>query len=317
MRRWLGMLACIGIVAALPLSAPAQNAEAIIHVVTGPNDSSLPLVYADKAGLFKRAGLNVDVSMLSATAVMVAALVGGSAQIAQGSSLGAIQILAKGLPLTLIGSMSFYNADDPNEGLIVAAGSSIKNPKDLEGKALGSVTLQNMNSLSTLMWLAERGVDTSTIKLIEIPASATLAALESNRIAAATVYEPFYSTFVASGKVRVIGHPFSAVAKHYTDAVMLADVKWAAEHRELVDRFLRVVQTASSYVAAHENETAPLMATFAGLDPNAIPEVHHPTRNVKLTPSDLQPVIDAAAQAKVIPKTFPAATVICSCALTK
>jgi NitT/TauT family transport system substrate-binding protein len=294
----------------------AQTAAPLIRVGTGPNDPSLTLVYADKGGVFKRAGLNVEVTRQTTTSVMAAAVVGGSLEIAQGSSLGAIQAIAKGLPLTLIGNLAIYNPDSPDAALIVLTDSPIRTAKDLEGKTMAGVALADMNTISTQMWLTARGADVSTLKYVEVPASASLAALEQNRIAAATVYEPFYSTFVATGKVRVLGYPYESISRRFADSVIYAEKTWAVGHGELIARFLRALNEATAYVAAHEAETAPLLAQFVGAQ-TAAANVHHPQRAVAISPADIQPMIDAAAKFNAIPKAFPAQDIICSCALMR
>lgn len=298
-------------------SVQAQVDDTPIRVTTGPSDPSTSLVFADQMGYFKRAGLDVELSHGATTSTMAAAVAGGSEDIAQGSGLGAVQIIAKGVPLTIISNQALYNADKPDVALLVLASSPIKTAKDLEGKTLSGVALQDLNSMSTAMWLDARGVDTSTLKWVEIPGSATLAALEQHRIDAATVYEPFYSSFLASGEVRVLGYPYSAIAPHFSDAVLFAQTAWAAAHPALIGRFLRALADANAYVVAHEAEGDAVMAQFAGLDPKASGAIHHPERAIAIAPSDLQPVIDAAAKMNMIPKAFPAAQIICSCALRK
>lgn len=316
----LGCAAALALGTLLLLTAPsaiAQPDNPLIRVGTGPNDPSLSLIYADRGGIFKRAGLNVEVSRQATTATMAAAVLGGSLEIAQGSGLGAIQIIAKGVPLVLIGNLALYNADKPDVALLVLASSGIVNPKDLEGKTLAGVALGDLNSISTMMWLEAHNVDTSTLKFVEIPASASLAAMEQNRIAATTVYEPFYSAFVATGKVRVMGYPYDALSRRFADSVLFAQTKWVAAHGPLVTRFLRALQEASMYVGAHESEAAPLLAQFAGLEPTAQTALHHPDRDTAIAPSDIQPIIDAATKNKLIPKAFSAQDIICSCALRK
>jgi len=275
----LSAAAMLALGAVLTLSAPsavAQTDASLIRVGTGPNDPSMPLIYGDKGGAFKRAGLNVEVSRQATTSTMAAAVLGGSLEIAQGSGLGAIHIISKGVPLTLVGNLALYNADHPDTALLVLTGSTIKTPKDMEGKTLAGVALGDLNSISTVMWLDQRGVDTSTLKFVEIPASASLAAMEQNRIEATTVYEPFYSAFVASGKARVLGYPYDSLGRHWADSVIFARTDWVAAHGPLVGRFLRALQEAA-----------------------------------------IQPIIDAAAKYKLIPKTFAAQDIICSCARRK
>ncbi len=52
----------LALVALLVTSPPATAQAPLVRISTGPNDQALPLVYADKGGLFAKAGLNVEIS---------------------------------------------------------------------------------------------------------------------------------------------------------------------------------------------------------------------------------------------------------------
>jgi NitT/TauT family transport system substrate-binding protein len=318
-RSRLGLAVLLVLLAAVTVAAPPATAQSslLIRIGTGPNDQALPLVYADKGGLFAKAGLNVEVTKQANTSTEAAAISGGSLDIAEGSGLGAVILVAKGLPFTIVSNLAFYTSEKPDVGLLVAADSPVKTPKDLEGGTLGTSGLADMNSIATQQWLAQRGVDISKIRYLEIPASASLAAIEQNRITATTVYEPFYSAAVASGKVRVLGHPWDSISPHFSDAVLFAGSKWATDHRDVVERVLRVIGEAATYAGAHENELVPYTAQFTGLDPEVVRNVHHPERGVAIAPSDLQPLIDMAVRAKLIPTAMPAQRMICVCALSR
>jgi ABC-type nitrate/sulfonate/bicarbonate transport system substrate-binding protein len=136
-------------------------------------------------------------------------------------------------------------------------------------------------------------------------------------VVGSTVYEPVLSSALASGKVRIIGYPYDAIGKRFAGGLLVANVSWVGDHRDLIDRFLHVVQEASAYVAAHENQLIPMLAAFSGVDPVTIAKSRHSGRGVAIVPADLQPVIDAAAKYRAIPKAFPAAELICSCALRR
>jgi NitT/TauT family transport system substrate-binding protein len=297
--------------------AVAQTADTLIRVGVGPDDDSTPLIYAAQAGLFKKAGLNVELEKLSGGAVVSAALAGGSLEIGKATSASVVAAFQRGLPFTVIGSISSYSADNPNVALIVPANSEIRTAKDLVGKTLGTVTLQDMGALSTFVWLDQRGVDWKALKFLEMPASAALATLEANRIVAMPVYEPFFSSDMATGKVRILGYPFDAIGKHFAESVAFGNVGWINAHRDLVERFLRVAADASTYVAAHESEMVPILAQFSGADPALLAKIRHPGRGVAIGPADLQPVIDLDAKYGVIPKAFPADEMICTCALRR
>jgi len=308
------LLAALALAVAVPAATAAQT-EPLIRIGAGPDMTSLPIIYAERAGLFKRAGLNVEIQKLAGAAVVSAALAGGSLDIGKGSTLSVATGFGRGLPFTVIGAIAAYNGDKPDLALIVLANSDIKTAKDLVGRVLADVSLQDMNTVATLAWLDQHGVDSSSLKYVEIPATAALPAWESGRVAGSTVYEPIYTADMATGKVRVIGYPFDAISKHFVDSVLFANSNWVGTHRELVERFLRVMQTAAAYVGSHEDEMVPILADYAGVDPASIAKVHRPERRIAIAASDVQPVIDTAAKYKSIPKSFPASDLICTCAL--
>ena len=303
------------ILALLLPSATAAQAPVTLRIGAGPDMTSLPIIYADKSGMFKKAGLNVEVQKLAGAAVVSAALAGGSLDIGKGSALSVVSAFGRGLPFTIIGAIAAYNGERPDLALVVLANSEVKTAKDLEGKILADVSLQDMNTVATLAWLDQHGVDSSALKYVEIPANASLAAMESGRVVASTVYEPIYTAYMATGKVRVLGYPFDAISKHFADSVLFANVNWVNAHRDVVARFLQVMKQATAYVGSHEDELVPMLAEYAGVDPASIAKVHRPERRVTIGNADIQPVIDTAAKYKSIPKSFNAADVICSCAL--
>jgi NitT/TauT family transport system substrate-binding protein len=315
-RRFIGA-AALALAVVLPAATFAQSADPLIRVGAGPDDTSLPLVYAVQAGLFKKAGLNVELEKLAGAAVVAAALAGGSLEIGKASALSVVAAHAKGLPFTIIGQIAVYRSTSPDFAMVVMSDSAVKTAKDLPGKTLAAVSLQDMSTIATYAWLEQQGIGAESLKFVEMPASATLAAMEQGRVTGSTLYEPNLSAAIATGKVRIIGYPYDAIGKRYAGGVLMANTGWVAEHRALVDKFLRVMHEATDYVSGHESELVPMIAAFAGVDPAMLAKAGHSGRATAITPADLQPVIDAAAKYHAIPKAFPAAELICDCALRR
>lgn len=298
----------------LPLGSTAQT-EPLIRVGAALDDQSTPLLYASQAGLFKRAGLNVEIEKLGSGSVVAAAVAGGAIEIGKAATYAIILAYAKGLPFTLIAPIAFYRADAPDGALVVSTKSPFKTAKDLEGKTLGVTTLQDFNMLATTAWIDQNGGDPSKVKFVEIPPPAITAAIEQGRIEGAPVFEPAYTAAISSGKARVAAYVYNAIAKSYSGAALFANTSWIAQHRELVERFNRVVLEADQYAAGHEREMIPLIAQFVGIDQGLPEKMHHPGRALYIQAADVQPLVDLAAKYKIIPTAFPAAQLICDCAL--
>ena len=311
------LIASITLLLAASPTVAQQNSLALIRFGAAADDNALPLLYAQKAGIYRKYGLNVELTKFTNAASATAALVGGSLDMSKNSALGLINAITRGVPLIAIGTIGYYDASKPDYALLVSANSPVKTAKDLQGKTLAAISLQDMSSIATFGWLEQNGVDPTTVKYVEIPAVATLPAIEQGQAVGATMSEPFLSANMATGKVRVLGYPYSALGKKYSASVLFTTKDWAAQHPDLIDKFLKATQEASAYVGSHENtnELRDLIAQYTGVDPTAIKNQRHPGRGVKLVPADLQPVIDYAAKFKVIPRAFPPQEIICTCAL--
>lgn len=295
-------------------TAAGQGAEAPVRFGIGPVDQATPLAYAAEAGLYKKHGVTVEIVKLPSGNALAAAVAGGSLELAMSSSLAAIIAISRGIPFTIVGNLASYDSARPDAAMLVLKDSPLATPKDLEGKTLAEVSLQDLNSLATYSWLDGLGVDRSGMKYIELPASATLAAMQAGRVVASTMYEPYYSASMATGAVRALGYPYDGIAKRYSSALMYGSKAWVDAHRDVVERFVAAAAEACAYIAGHESESAGVIGRFTGLDPAALANVHHPVRGVQIAAADLQPVIDAALKYKVIAASIPASDMLCSCA---
>jgi NitT/TauT family transport system substrate-binding protein len=299
----------------MPSAGSAQAAPEKILVGASSDDVVRPLLYAVEAGLFKKAGLDVELVKLNNGAAVAAAVAGGSVQLGKGSALTPVQAYAKGIPFVVTANLANYSSDSPNVALLVLKNSSIRAPKDLVGKIIGMVGLNDSNTLGVYAWLEKAGVELSSVKFLELGNSAGAAALEANRVDANMFLDPALSAALATGNFRVLSYPNDALGPRFSVGTMFGFASWVNAHRDEVARFNRALSSAEAYVAGHESETKPLAAKFAGLELSQLQNVKPPTRTMGIATTDMQIVIDAAAKYKFIPKAFNANDFICDCAV--
>jgi len=303
----------LALVCALVVSTSASfGADApTIRVGAGLDVESTPLLYAKQAGLFARAGLNVEIEKLTGGGTAIAAAVaGGGLEIGKASTFALILAHAKGVPFVLLAPAAYYSSADPDIPLIVAAGSTIRSAKDLDGKTLGVVSLATTMRLADQAWIDQNGGDSRTVHFVELSPPAVPVAIEAGRIDGATLSEPVLSAAMGSGKVRVLGYSYNAIGKHFDLADWFSNADWVAKNHDLATRFARVMIAANAYVGAHEAEMMPLVATYVGVDPAALAKMRNPERGQYYDPALIQPLIDLAAKYGSIPKVFPAAELI-------
>lgn len=297
-----------------PRVARAQSA-ATIHIGAALDDQSTPLLYAQHAGLFQKAGLDVQIARMSSGAAIAAAVAGGSLQIGKASMMNLVTAHARALPFTLVAPAGLYRGEAPDGGLIVGAHANIRTAKDLNGKIIAVASLNDLNAIATQEWIDQQGGDARSVRFIELVPSAVGVALEQQRIDGATLWNPVMADAIASGKARMAAGVFDAIAKRYQVAAWFADGGWAAKNRATVEHFAAVMHEANAYVAAHESETTTLIASFIGVDPTALARMARSMPAPYLEAREIEPVVAVAAKHNVIAHTFPAEEMISAFAL--
>lgn len=213
-----------------PAAAGAQTTDLPrIRVGTGLDDSSKPVLYAQDSGLFRRAGLDVDIVALNGGgAAIAAAVAGGSLEIGKSNTLQLISAHERGLPFTLIAPSSANGAYERDAAIVVRTATPIRSARDLDGKTIGVTSLVTIQLLSTRAWIDAGGGDSQRVRFLEVSPAATQAALDQGRIDAATVLDPILSQLMSVGGVRVLAYPYGAVSAHFDGSDFFTTTDWAA-----------------------------------------------------------------------------------------
>ena len=155
--RFVIVALAIWLVALTPLTAQTP-ALIPVHVGGLATDDAIALYYAQRTGLFAKAGLDVQFDHSSPNGAAVAAAVNaGSYDIGKSTVSSLIDAHLRGLPFTLIATAAVYDSKAPYSGLIVAKDSPIKTGKDLEGKAIALISPEGPSRIATNAWLENSG----------------------------------------------------------------------------------------------------------------------------------------------------------------
>lgn len=289
----------------------------VIRVSGSLNDATTPLLYADRAHLFERAGLKVDVQRFTTGASIATAVAGGTLDIGAFNMFGLVLAHAKGLPFSLIAPGTVYHSDAPDGGLLVSANSPLRSAKDFTGKTIGALSLQDLSTFAVESWLDQNGGDSRSVHFVEIPPPLVMPAIEQGRVDAASASEPVFGEAVATGRYRVAAYSMTAIAPRWQATAWYANTDWIEKHRALVRRFVQVMHEANVYAQGHPAETLPLIASYLGVDVSSIAKIRRSTHAEYLNPGEIQPVIDVAVRYKAIPAPFRAQELISSEALRR
>jgi ABC-type nitrate/sulfonate/bicarbonate transport system substrate-binding protein len=298
------------LVAVLLLTISGAGAQNLTKLTVGATatDDTTPLLYAQSAGLFRRAGLEIEIQKVTSGAAGMAALAGGSLSLTGTNLLSVVQAHLKGVPFVMIVPGGLYNGTSEFVAAVAKPSNPIRTGKDLNNKIVGVASVGDLNAIALMAWVDSNGGDSKTIKQVEVPYGAIPAALEENRIEVGTLLQPILSAAVDSGRSRIFAKTYDAIAPRFLITSWITTSNFANANADVMRRFARIVREAEIYCNGHRTETAPLLAAFSGIDVQQVLKGGRDTYAATfLDVKDVQPLIDSAFKYGVIEKRFDAA----------
>jgi len=309
-QRFLGTSAALALSsAAYPVAAQTMT-PIVVAPLSGPDNASL--YYAQQQGWFRQAGLDVTIQPQTSGAVGMAALIGGSAQIANSNVLSLCLAYAKGVPVAIVTPGSIYDGSvSENIQLVVAPGSPVRRAKELNGKNVAVPGLSDLFTVSIKGIVDQDGGDSSSVHFVEMPPPSMVGALQAGKIDAAGVYDPFLSAVLAVGAKPIV-KPYDSIAPKFLVDCDFVHRPWAEQHRQAVSDFAGAYNRASGYVNSHYRELYPMVSQFSHIPVDVLAHMQYAEIASTVDPGMIQPVINAAAKYHVIPRAFPATELIFS-----
>ncbi len=277
-----------------------------IQVGSALEDDAGVVIYAQQSGIFAHLGLDVNVGKIASGSAGAAAVAGGTLDFAKGSVIASVTAHARGIPFVIVAPSTLYSLEHPVSGLLVRIDSPIRTGQDLNGKTIGVASLIDSRILAIKAWVDQNGGDAQTLKFTEVPSATVVGAIDAGRIDATAASDPTLFNALASGRVRKIAEPNSAVAKRFVITAWFTTRDAALRNDDVVRRFRAGLQTAAVYANAHPREMAAYIAPFTGIEEAKLRQWTRAQIATSLGPADIQPVIDVAAKYRFIDKAFPA-----------
>lgn len=294
--------ALLAAAAAAPRAAGAQAAPTVIRVGTAPVESYSLVYYGVERGFFKAAGLDVQIQAFSGGGGVMQAAGGGALDIGCANVGAQANAHVKGLPFTMIAAGGLYSTKSPTTVLAVAKNAPFKSAKDLNGKTIGVSTLKDLQQVSVMKWVDANGGDSSTLKFLEIPVPAMPPALDAGRIDASCLLEP--SLTFAKNDVRIFGKCYDAIAKTLMITTHFAQQDWLDKNPAAAHAFIGALKATAQWANKNQAAAGAILAGVTKIPPETIAAMNRVEYADSLDTATIQPVIDATAQYKFLPKTF-------------
>jgi NitT/TauT family transport system substrate-binding protein len=307
--RRLTFLIAVGLLtAALPARAEDANP---IRVLAIPIDLYAQAYYAADLGLFKSAGLDVEITTMANGGVTTTALVGGSGDIAVTNTVQIATAIAHGIPLTVIAGAGLYSTRAPSTAICVTDASPLRTARDLEGKTVAVAALNDQSTVALKKWMTDNGADYKKVRMIELGYPEMIAALPAGRIDAAMLAEPWQTT-ARNGGDRLYAKPFDSIAPEFNIGVWATTRAWAQAHPDQARRFASAIYAAAKWANTHHDESALILAKYAKADPKVIGGMIRVIHSTDLEPGHIQPALDAAFEFQQLDRHMNASELIWS-----
>jgi NitT/TauT family transport system substrate-binding protein len=288
--------------ASLPRAARAQNLTTIRFGTAAVESYALAL-YAAERGSFRNAGLDVQITTMTGGGAVMAAVAGGALDLACANLGAQANAHIRGIPIAMIAPGGLYTSASPTTVLAVAKNSPLHDGKALNGKTVAVSTLKDLQQASVMKWTDANGGDSSTLRFLEMAVPEMAPALVAGRIDAATLLEP--SLTYAKNDVRVLGKCYDAIAKTLMITSHFGTSDWLAKNAAPAHTFTTVLRQTATWANANPSEAAAILARITKIPPEIVAQMHRVSFAESLDVATMQPVIDATAQYKFLPRSFP------------
>jgi len=276
-------------------------AQAKIQVgCTATSDCASAMVAVDE-GIFRKHGLEVEMTPIGINSNIPAAILSNSIQIGGPTSTVFLQAVDGGLDLVGIAGASVMNpVSNGNITAFVRNGITIKEPKDFVGKKVGAPGLNAFLHVLFVKWLVEKGVDPRSVNFVEVTFSTMSDIIKSGGVDAVLTAEPFVTRMTNAG-LGSVGARY-AVELARTDPIIFyaSSREWADKNAAAIKKFRDAIAESAEIVNNDREKASASISKFTK-QPIELVKATPPNRSVpELKPEQLGWWIEVMSSQKML-----------------
>ncbi|WP_283134212.1 ABC transporter substrate-binding protein [Rhizohabitans arisaemae] len=294
----------IGLVAALTLSAcgssgtdsgkPAnagglEKTELTIGVVPVP--SAAPLYIAMEKGFFDQEGIKIKTLPIQAPQAVMPQILNGSIDTFMSSYVSFLSINdSEQAKLRLLADAQAGKSGIHN--IVVLKDSAIKEPKDLKGKTIAVNALKALGELTMSAQLQVHGLTPLDVDFVAVPFDQQIASLETGKVDAAWLVEPFLSGAQTKLGVRTIIDTIAGPTADLPLDGWAATEEWVTKHPKTAAAFTRALAKGQKIAAEDRNAINRIIPTYTKISAEAAAAMGMGVYSTSLSPQRVQRVAD-------------------------
>ena len=281
------VVAGLGLMLATGPAAVAQQSTPTISATILQTATALPLVVADKKGLFSKHGVSVKWTTSQVQISDSIAALGRQFDIVMGTQPSVIAASGQGLSVAVITGGALDTVDVPNANIVARSDSGITSFKQLQGKTVGTLTLTGNIHFALLNILQKEGVDLQSIRWVSGTVPTLPDILKAKRVDAIEEIEPFATSAIEAGGT-ALGDPFRSIGDRAYVGLFMSERSWANKNKDAILRFNTALSEAADWIHANEAESREILSSYTGLKGPVLAKTPIPQFHFSTTAEDLR-----------------------------
>jgi ABC-type nitrate/sulfonate/bicarbonate transport system substrate-binding protein len=239
----------------------SQNLKVRAGVTVSVDAMTAAFLMALDSGAFAKAGMDVDARIFVQSnqkydAIKAEAL---DVDIDMGA-INAAQLHSGGVPIVVL------RATTPADvwGVIAKSDSKLAKPADFIGKKYGVISLSGTNyGVTYLAFKTQNATLMKDVKVSTLPPAGLITALENGDIDGATTFEPFLTTALRTGRVKMLFNPGDVYEQKYKEPFIALTVgarkDYVTKNRVAMTKFMAILEESMASLPQRTDEAAKSM----------------------------------------------------------
>ena len=256
---WATLL--LGLFLATPAASQEKPELAKVRLAVGGQAALyyLPLVVTQRLGLFREAGVEVDISDFAGGSRALQALVGGSADVVTGAFDHTIQMQAKNQPVVALVELGQFPGFVL--ALLNAKAAAYRSPADLKGMKIGVTAPGSSTHFMALQLMAKSGLKPDDASFLGVGATTTaVAAVKRGEIDAIVNTDPAVALLQREGLIKIVADTRTRDGTRevyggiYPAAVMYASPAFIDKNPHTVQALVNAFVRGLAFMRSHSPE---------------------------------------------------------------
>ena len=251
----------LGLFLATPAAAQEKPELAKVRLAVGGQAALyyLPLVVTQRIGLFREAGVEVDISDFAGGSRALQALVGGSADVVTGAFDHTIQMQAKNQSVVALVELGQFPGFVL--ALLNAKAAAYRSPADLKGMKIGVTAPGSSTHFMALQLMAKSGLKPDDASFLGVGATTTaVAAVKRGEIDAIVNTDPAVALLQREGLIKIVADTRTRDGTRevyggiYPAAVMYASPAFIDKNPHTVQALVNAFVRGLAFMRSHSPE---------------------------------------------------------------